>query len=296
VDPNSDQQIQSNNVSGDDTNQPVTVTNDQALTNLNTSAGVSDMADQNTFQEDTPNEVAQPSPVDSLSGIGDISNTDSSALKNEDVQQNDVVLPESLQDTQPLAEFQPSQPQGIPTVTEPTIVSSDQPLADQPKWDPENDSTTTPTSADIQSVTEDSPTLEVHDNDVPLAATQPYASEPAIAQSQLDNAMQQPMQTLASEQTSEKENIYTEICSQIIREQEKIIGALAIEQADQVDGLAVNPVTYHCVVTGDGSKVINDLIEQYRDFFGHAAVEVCKEAASKFLTKLPANETPELLR
>jgi hypothetical protein len=93
-----------------------------------------------------------------------------------------------------------------------------------------------------------------------------------------------------------KENIYTEICSQIIKEQEKIIGALAIEQANQVTGLTVDPATYHCTVSGDGSVVIDDLIEQYRDFFGHAAVEVCKEAASRFISKLPAEELPSSLR
>jgi polyhydroxyalkanoate synthesis regulator protein len=93
-----------------------------------------------------------------------------------------------------------------------------------------------------------------------------------------------------------RENIYTEICTQIIKEQEQIIGALAVEQAQQVVGLTVDPVSYHCTVVGDGSKVIDDLIEQYRDFFGHAAVEVCKEAASKFVNKLPAEALPTSLR
>ena len=95
---------------------------------------------------------------------------------------------------------------------------------------------------------------------------------------------------------SEKENIYTEICSQIIKEQEQIIGALAIEEADRVEGLTVDHNTYHCSVIGDGSKVIDDLIGQYRDFFGHAAVEVCKEAASRFITRLPAEALPVSLR
>jgi hypothetical protein len=93
-----------------------------------------------------------------------------------------------------------------------------------------------------------------------------------------------------------KENIYTEICSQIIKEQEKIIGSLAIEQAKQVDGLTVDSGTYHCTVTGNGSAVIDNLIEQYRNFFGHAAVEVCKEAAARFISRLPSEELPSLLR
>jgi hypothetical protein len=93
-----------------------------------------------------------------------------------------------------------------------------------------------------------------------------------------------------------EENIYTEICTQIIKDQEKIIGTLAIEQANKVTGLIVDPITYHCTVSGDGSLVIDKLIEQYRNFFGHAAVEVCKEAASRFIGKLPAEKLPISLR
>jgi hypothetical protein len=93
-----------------------------------------------------------------------------------------------------------------------------------------------------------------------------------------------------------KEDIYTEICTQIIKEQQRIIGDLAVEQAGLVEGLTVDPATFRCTVSGDGGKVINNLIEQYRDFFGYAAVEVCKEAASRFLVKLPDDEKPALLR
>jgi hypothetical protein len=94
-----------------------------------------------------------------------------------------------------------------------------------------------------------------------------------------------------------KENIYTEICGQIIKEQSRIIGLnLALEQAANVEGLTVEPTTFHCTIVGNGSIVINDLIEKYRDFFGHAAVEVCREAASRFLANLPAEETPTLLK
>lgn len=93
------------------------------------------------------------------------------------------------------------------------------------------------------------------------------------------------------------ENIYTEICGQIIKEQSRIIGVtLALEQASHVQGLTVDATTYHCTITGNGSIVINDLIEQYRDFFGHAAVEVCREAASRYLANLPDEQTPSLLK
>lgn len=107
---------------------------------------------------------------------------------------------------------------------------------------------------------------------------------------------QQP-QPAAIQPPVSQENIYTEICAQIIKEQSRIIGSsLALEQANNVDGLRVDPATFHCDITGNGSMVINELIEKYRDFFGHAAVEVCREAAARFLANLPAEETPSLLK
>lgn len=103
--------------------------------------------------------------------------------------------------------------------------------------------------------------------------------------------------TPPNQQAQTQENIYTQICSQIIKEQSRIIGVtLAFEQASHVDGLTVNRSNFSCSINGNGSIVINDLIEQYRDFFGHAAVEVCREAASRYLANLPAEQTPTLLK
>jgi hypothetical protein len=94
-----------------------------------------------------------------------------------------------------------------------------------------------------------------------------------------------------------KENIYTEICTEIIKEQARIISAkLAFEQIQDVPGLTVEPITFRCTVTGDGSRVINDVVTKYSTFFGHAAVEVCREAASRFLANLSPEQTPLSLR
>jgi hypothetical protein len=90
--------------------------------------------------------------------------------------------------------------------------------------------------------------------------------------------------------------VYATICSQIIKEQALIIGTLAAEQASQVAGLVVDPQTYACRITADGATVVEGLVNQYRDFFGNAAVEVCKEAASRFTTRLPAGKLPVSLR
>lgn len=90
-------------------------------------------------------------------------------------------------------------------------------------------------------------------------------------------------------------SIYSAICEQIIKEQFQIIGVLAFEQANSVEGLQVDPVTLHCLITGEGNKVVEEMINQYRDFFGNAAVEVCKEAASSFISRLPEGATPASL-
>jgi len=127
-----------------------------------------------------------------------------------------------------------------------------------------------------------------------MPQTNPYASPPQLGAMP---AEQQPAATAPDPVTLSNENIYTEICTQIIKEQSRIIGAsLAIEQAASVEGLTIDVTTLHCDITGNGSIVINDLIEKYRDFFGHAAVEVCREAAARFLANLPAEETPSLLK
>ncbi len=90
--------------------------------------------------------------------------------------------------------------------------------------------------------------------------------------------------------------VYAIICSQIIKEQAKIIGALSIEQASHINGLAVDPLTYNCVLSGDGNKVLEDLVNKYREFFGNAAVEVCREAASRYASRLPNGQMPEMLK
>ena len=92
-------------------------------------------------------------------------------------------------------------------------------------------------------------------------------------------------------------SVYSDMCSQIIKHQGQIIGTpLALEQASHASGLSVNADTLECSVTGDGSTVVNNLVEEYRDFFGHAAVEVCKEATSQLMSQLGEGETPSLLK
>lgn len=92
-------------------------------------------------------------------------------------------------------------------------------------------------------------------------------------------------------------DLYAEMCARIIREQGQIIGIpLALEQASHVAGLLIDQATFTCTIYGDGSTIVNNLIEQYRDFFGHAAVEVCREATSQYVGQLPEGAMPSLLK
>ncbi len=89
---------------------------------------------------------------------------------------------------------------------------------------------------------------------------------------------------------------YYQLLESIIRSQEKIIGPLAIEQANQVEGLTVDLELNHFTVTGNRAEVINHLIQQYQLLFGQTSVEVCKEAARDIITHVKPEEVPLLLR
>lgn len=91
-------------------------------------------------------------------------------------------------------------------------------------------------------------------------------------------------------------NAYSEIAEKIIEEQEEIIGPIALEQANRVSGLQIDWATHSISFQGDESAIINNLVEQYKNFFGEASVEVCKAAVKENLSHVPADRVPVLLR
>ncbi len=91
-------------------------------------------------------------------------------------------------------------------------------------------------------------------------------------------------------------SIYSQIVEKIIREQETIIGPIALEQAKRVKGLHVDMTKHAVQFKGDESQIIEELVEQYRDFFGQVSVEVCKNAVKKLISQLPKDQQPILLR
>jgi hypothetical protein len=91
-------------------------------------------------------------------------------------------------------------------------------------------------------------------------------------------------------------DVYAQIAEKIIAQQESIIGPVAIEQAKQVSGLAIDWPKHEIKISGDESAVIDKLVDKYKELFGQISVEVCKEAAAKLASQLPENELPKSLQ
>jgi hypothetical protein len=91
-------------------------------------------------------------------------------------------------------------------------------------------------------------------------------------------------------------DIFAQLAQSIIKEQESIIGPVALEQAQKVSGLKIDQQTSAVVVEGNKSAVIEQLIEKYRDLFGLASVEVCRDAVKGLLPKIPKEQLPPLLQ
>lgn len=87
---------------------------------------------------------------------------------------------------------------------------------------------------------------------------------------------------------------YSQIASNIIKDQEEIIGPIALEQAKKVSGMAIISVD-DITISGNAKDVLTHLVDLYAKLFGKASIEVCREAAreSKILT---SEQLPEILR
>lgn len=88
---------------------------------------------------------------------------------------------------------------------------------------------------------------------------------------------------------------YAQGISQIIKEQQAIIGPIALDQAKKVSGLQVGGVD-DVEITGNKKEVLTNLVNQYAKLFGRASVEVCKEAFSSFAEKIPSADVPDILK
>jgi len=88
---------------------------------------------------------------------------------------------------------------------------------------------------------------------------------------------------------------FAQAVSRIIKEQQDIIGPIAVDQAKKVAGLQVSNAD-DVKVTGNHKEVLTNLVNQYSQLFGKASVEVCKEAFEPFTDKIPATDIPDILK
>lgn len=91
-------------------------------------------------------------------------------------------------------------------------------------------------------------------------------------------------------------DIFGTIVEKIITEQEKIIGPIALEQAQKVPGLKVDLEKHNVQFEGNQTNVVDKLVEKYKEIFGQASVEVCKEAAKNLLAGVSKESIPSLLQ
>ena len=91
-------------------------------------------------------------------------------------------------------------------------------------------------------------------------------------------------------------DIFAILVVQIIKEQENIIGPIALEQALKVPGLKLNWQKHEVSLEGNKIQLLENLVNQYRALFGQASVEVCKEAVGRYRTQLSPDQLPQALR
>ncbi len=90
-------------------------------------------------------------------------------------------------------------------------------------------------------------------------------------------------------------DVMAEVAEKIIREQQNVIGPLAVEQAKRVAGLTIDSQN-HVSLVGDKSAAINHLVEQYKKIFGQTSVEVSKNAVNNLVSGLPPQQVPSILK
>lgn len=91
-------------------------------------------------------------------------------------------------------------------------------------------------------------------------------------------------------------DIFLKLATRIIEEQEMIIGPIAWEEANKVQGLTVSKGKKEVKMDRNQKETIEKLIKQYSKLFGKASEEVCKDAVKDLIADLPVQEVPSILR
>lgn len=90
--------------------------------------------------------------------------------------------------------------------------------------------------------------------------------------------------------------LFDQMATEIVKEQELVIGPLAWTEAAKVQGLEADPAQHEAfIANGDQKEVINRLVSQYERLFGKASQEVCRGAVVGVLANLAASDIPSSL-
>lgn len=89
--------------------------------------------------------------------------------------------------------------------------------------------------------------------------------------------------------------IFEDMASRIIKEQQTIIGPLALREANKVQGLKADGVD-SVVIQGDSKAVLQKLVEQYAKLFGQTSIQLCREVAESLSSELSESDKPDFLK
>lgn len=90
-------------------------------------------------------------------------------------------------------------------------------------------------------------------------------------------------------------SVYEQVASQIVKDQEAIIGPLAFDQARKVNGIQID-LNGGVKINGNGKQILTDLVKIYSEFFGQASVEVCREAVREVGSVATTEDLPDILK
>ena len=82
----------------------------------------------------------------------------------------------------------------------------------------------------------------------------------------------------------------------IVEGQLSIMGPMAWEEAQEVDGLSIDVSRNEVYVEGDSREVLGRLVAQYEKLFGRASVEACREAVRPVISQVPSDQIPDMLK
>lgn len=90
----------------------------------------------------------------------------------------------------------------------------------------------------------------------------------------------------------------TVVIKSIVEHQRTVIGPLAVEQANKVQGLHVD-VAGDITVKVSGGNIeimLTDLVKRYEELFGRASIEVCRDAVREIKPHVDLQDLPKILQ